>query len=99
MRRILTPRGTLVPNSGRGGAWIGPLGRIARARLLSVVTRQRLRPFTSLGRRSDLLALAEMLANGEITPFTDRRYALADAADALRQVATGHARGKVVVTP
>lgn len=99
MRRILTPRGTLIPNSGRGGAWIGPLGRIVRARLLSAFTRQRLRPFTSLGRRGDLLVLAEMLASGEITPLVDRRYALADAADALRQVATGHTRGKVVVTP
>jgi len=99
MRRILTPTGTLIPNSGRGGPWIGPLGRIARARLLSAVTRQRLRPFTSLGRRTDLLVLADMLASGEITPVVDRRYALADAADALRQVSTGHSRGKLVVTP
>lgn len=99
MRRILTPAGTLIPNSGRGGPWIGPLGRIARARLLSAVTRQRLRPFTSLGRRSDLLVLADMLVSGEIAPVVDRRYALADAADALRQVATGHTRGKLVVTP
>lgn len=99
MRRILTPTGTLIPNSGRGGAWIGPLGRIARARLLSALTRQRLRPFTSLGRRDDLVALAEMLASGEITPVVDRSYALTDAADALRRVATGHTRGKLVVIP
>jgi len=99
MRRILAPHGTLIPNSGHGGPWIGPLGRIARARLLSAFTRQRLRPFTSLGRRDDLVTLADMLSRGDIAPLIDRRHALAEGADALRQVATGHTRGKVVVTP
>ena len=46
VRRALTPTGTLIPNSGRGGRWVGPLGRIVKARARSVFTRQTLRPFT-----------------------------------------------------
>lgn len=98
MRRILAPAGTLIPNSGNGGRWIGPLGRILAARMRSAVTRQRLRPFTSLGTRDDLLALAAMLSSGRITPVIDRTYPLEEAAGALRHVAAGHTRGKVVVT-
>ena len=26
VRRALTPTGTLIPNSGRGGRWVGPVG-------------------------------------------------------------------------
>lgn len=98
VRRALTPTGTLIPNSGHGGRWLGPVGRIIRARLLSTFTRQQLKPFLSVETRQDLLTLANLLAAGQITPVIDRTYALDDAADALRHIAAGHTRGKVVVT-
>jgi NADPH:quinone reductase-like Zn-dependent oxidoreductase len=98
VRRALAPAGTLIPNSGRGGRWLGPLGRIVKARLLSAFTRQRLRPFASVEKRQDLLALADLLATGQVAPVIDRTYPLDHAADALRYVAAGHTRGKVVVT-
>jgi NADPH:quinone reductase-like Zn-dependent oxidoreductase len=98
VRRALTPTGTLIPNSGRGGRWFGPLGRIVKARVLSGFTRQRLKPFTSIGKRQDLLALAGLLTAGQVTPVIDRTYGLDEAADALRYVAAGHTRGKVVIT-
>lgn len=98
VRRVLAPSGILIPNSGHGGRWLGPLGRIAKARILSAFTRQRLRPFTSVEKREDLLALADLLATGEVAPIVDRTYSLDEAADALRSVAAGHTRGKVVIT-
>ena len=98
VRRALTPTGTLIPNSGRGGRWLGPIGRIVKARVLSGFTRQQLRPFTSVEKREDLLTLADLLATGQITPVIDRTYPLDEAADALRYVAAGHTRGKVVIT-
>jgi NADPH:quinone reductase-like Zn-dependent oxidoreductase len=98
VRRALTPTGTLIPNSGRGGRWLGPIGRIVKARVLSGFTRQQLRPFTSIGKRQDLLALADLLATGQVTPVIDRTYPLDGTADALRYVGAGHTRGKVVVT-
>ncbi|MFV0433804.1 MAG: NAD(P)-dependent alcohol dehydrogenase [Leucobacter sp.] len=98
VRRALTPTGTLIPNSGRGGRWLGPLGRIVKARILSGFTRQRLRPFASVEKRQDLLTLAELLAGGQLAPVIDRACPLDEAANALRYVAAGHTRGKVVVT-
>lgn len=97
-RRALTPTGTLIPNSGRGGRWLGPLGRIVKARVLSGFTRQQLRPFASVEKRQDLLTLVDLLATGQVTPSIDRTYLLDEAADALRYVGAGHTRGKVVIT-
>jgi NADPH:quinone reductase-like Zn-dependent oxidoreductase len=98
VRRALTPTGTLIPNSGRGGRWLGPIGRIVKARVLSGFTRQQLKPFTSVEKRQDLLTLADLLATGQVTPVIDRTYPLDEAADALHYVGAGHTRGKVVIT-
>ncbi len=98
VRRALTPTGTLIPNSGRGGRWVGPLGRVVKARTRSLFTRQTLRPFTSFGKRRDLLDLAELLEAAQLTPVIDRTYPLSEAAEALRYVGAGHTRGKVVIT-
>ncbi|MHA7224031.1 NAD(P)-dependent alcohol dehydrogenase [Arthrobacter sp. RHLT1-20] len=98
VRRALTPTGTLIPNSGRGGRWLGPLGRIVKARVLSGFTRQQLKPFLSVEKRQDLLTLADQLATGQVTPVIDRTYPLDEAADALRYVGAGHTRGKVVIS-
>lgn len=98
VRRALTPTGVLIPNCGRGGRRLGPIPRIIKARVLSGFTRQRLKPFTSIGRRQDLLTLADLLTTGQVTPVIDRTYSLAEAAEALRYVGAGHTRGKVVVT-
>jgi NADPH:quinone reductase-like Zn-dependent oxidoreductase len=98
VRRALSPTGTLIPNSGRGGLWVGPLGRIVKARARSLFTRQTLRPFTSVGKRQDLLDLAELLEAAQLAPVIDRTYPLSEAAEALRYVGAGHTRGKVVIT-
>ncbi len=46
----------------------------------------------------DLAVLAELLAARKIVPVIDRKYPLLDAAEAMRYLGTGHARGKVVIT-
>jgi NADPH:quinone reductase-like Zn-dependent oxidoreductase len=97
-RRALTPTGTLIPNSGRGGRRIGPLGRFVKARARSLVTRQTLRPFTSMEKQEDLRTLAAWLEAGDLVPVIDRTYPLSAAADALRYVGAGHTQGKVVIT-
>jgi NADPH:quinone reductase-like Zn-dependent oxidoreductase len=42
--------------------------------------------------------LADLLEQGTIVPAIDRRFDLADAAEAVRYQGEGHPRGKVVVT-
>ena len=46
----------------------------------------------------DLAALGELMGAGKLKPFIDKRYPLADAAEAFRYLQEGHARGKIVVT-
>jgi NADPH:quinone reductase-like Zn-dependent oxidoreductase len=48
--------------------------------------------------REDLLILGELAAAGKIAPVIDRTYPLREAAEAVRYVETGQARGKVVIT-
>jgi NADPH:quinone reductase-like Zn-dependent oxidoreductase len=99
LRRALAPRGTLVITGGEdGGRWLGGIGRNVRAQLLSPFVSQKLTAFVARERRADLLALRDLADSGAITPAIDRTYPLALAAAALRHVADGRARGKVVIS-
>jgi NADPH:quinone reductase-like Zn-dependent oxidoreductase len=46
----------------------------------------------------DLTVLSELLEAGKVRSVVDRRYELSEAADALRYLGEGHARGKVIIT-
>jgi NADPH:quinone reductase-like Zn-dependent oxidoreductase len=100
LRRLLTPTGALAIVGGDGGGrWTGGFFKqILRAPLLSAVTRQRLRPVISKETGEDLRALAGLIEDGVVTPVVDRTYQLIEAPDAIRYLAEGHPRGKVVVT-
>lgn len=90
------PRSVLATR--HGGRWLGRIGRIAKARILSGFTRQHLKPFRSFGKRRDLRTLAELLTTGQVAPVVDGTYPLDETADFLRHVSAGHARGKVVIS-
>lgn len=96
-RRVLEPGGVLVPNSGEGGRIGGSLMRIVAARLLSPFVSQTLRPFLSLSKREDLLALKELIEAGAVAPVVGRVFPLIEAGDALAYVGRRHAQGKTVV--
>lgn len=100
LRRALTTRGTLVITGGEdGGRWLGAtVGRNIRAHLLNPFTRQRLTGFFAPESRADLLVLRDMADSGAITPAIDRSYPLSEAATAVRRLADGLGRGKVVIT-
>jgi NADPH:quinone reductase-like Zn-dependent oxidoreductase len=100
LRRALTPKGTLAVVGGEGGGrWTGGFFRqILRAPLLSLFVGQRLRPVVSTEPLEDLLALKELVEAGTVTPVIDRTYPLVEAPDAIRYLAEGHARGKIVIT-
>lgn len=97
-RRVLTRHGTLIPNSGEGGRWIGSIGRILRAWIVTPFVSQKLRPFLSLAKRKDLLVLAELIDAGDVTPVVGMTYSLSDTGAAIRHAGSGHTRGKVIVT-
>lgn len=97
LRRALTATGTLLISHGAGGRWLGPMGTILRAVTTSGFTSQRLRTFEATTTKEDLLALTELVEAGKVRPMIDRTYPLSEAAEAVRYVEDGHARGKVVI--
>jgi NADPH:quinone reductase-like Zn-dependent oxidoreductase len=99
LRSALTERGTAVLSAGHGNRVFGPLGRIARATALSLVTRQRLRPLVAMFSAADLDVLAGLADEGSLTPAIDRTYPLSASLEAVRHLGLEHARGTIVVVP
>jgi len=100
LRRALTPKGTLVIVGGDGGGhWTGGFFRgMLRAPLVSLFVGQKLGGLNSKVKQEDLVALKELIEAGKVTPVIDRTYPLIEAPDAIRYLAEGHARGKIVIT-
>ena len=96
-RRVLQPDGTLVLSGGAGGRWIGPLGTMATALVLSRFVSQQYRAFLARPNSGDLETLADRIDAGEVTPVIDRSYPLAEVPTAIDYLETGHARGKVTI--
>ena len=98
LRRALTANGTLVIVGGEGGGrWIGGIDRQLRALAWSPFLRQRLTSFIANERSVDLDRLTGLIDAGTVTPSVDRVYPLAEAADAMRHLEAGHARGKIAL--
>ncbi|HEX6711706.1 MAG TPA: NAD(P)-dependent alcohol dehydrogenase [Rubrobacter sp.] len=99
LRRALTPQGTLVLVGGEGGGhWLGGFQRQIFAPLRSRFSEQKLLGLVSKERHQDLLTLKDLIEAGKLTPVIDRTYPLSEAPQAIRYLAQGHARGKVVLT-
>jgi NADPH:quinone reductase-like Zn-dependent oxidoreductase len=81
-----------------GGGFARTLQVMSIGSALSVFSRKKLRFYIAAPNKEDLVLLRDMLEEGKIAPVIDRRYPLSDAAEAIRYLAAGHARGKVVVT-
>jgi NADPH:quinone reductase-like Zn-dependent oxidoreductase len=98
LRRALAPRGTLVIVGGESAGAVLRMGRQLRAVALSPFVRQRLTIFIATQRHTDLETLGALIEAGKVTPVVGAAYALEHAADALRHLEAGHARGKIAVT-
>jgi len=94
-RRALAPNGTLLSNGG--GHAGGALGRMIRLMIVSMFVRQQGKPAPKIENRADLLVLRELVEAGKVRPVIDGSYPLRETPRAIDHVATGHARGTVVV--
>lgn len=100
LRRVLAPEGriVLVGGGGRGGHRLGRwLIRAGVAMLASRLSRRDLRFCMSRLSVEDLAMLAALVEEGKLKPVIDRHYSLEDVPAAMRYVAEGHARGKVII--
>jgi NADPH:quinone reductase-like Zn-dependent oxidoreductase len=98
-KRVMTPNGVYVMiGSTDPGHWFGWLVGPVEAWLLSPFTSQKFGMILADLNKEDLGTLATLMESGKVTPVIDRTYKLSEAAEALRYLEKGHARGKVVVT-
>ena len=95
VRRALTPTGTLISNGGGHAA--GKLSRTIRTMLVSKFVRQQASPTVKLENLDDLLALKALVEAGSVTPVIDSTYPLRATAAALTRIASGRARGTIVI--
>jgi NADPH:quinone reductase-like Zn-dependent oxidoreductase len=94
-KRALTPHGIYVMAGGSMaqifqamliGSWMSETG----GRMMGGVSAKR--------SQKDLVFIRELVEAGKIVPVIDKRYPLSEAAEALRYLGEGHARGKIVIT-
>jgi NADPH:quinone reductase-like Zn-dependent oxidoreductase len=95
----MTPNGALVLVGGErgGGRVFGGFDRQMRAPLVSMFGGQKLRGLVAKEKAEDLESLTGLIESGAVTPVIDRTFVLAEAPDAIRYLAEGHATGKVAV--
>ena len=92
--RALNPGGIVVALGGSlsqffQGVLLGPL--------VSRLGRKKVRSFIAKMNQADLLLLKELLEVGKVVPVIEKCYPLSETAEAIRYLAKGHARGKVVI--
>jgi len=66
--------------------------------VLSKFVRQTLRAQFPAEREGDLRVLKNLIEDGRITPVIDKTFPLSEAADAIRYIEAGRARGKILLT-
>jgi NADPH:quinone reductase-like Zn-dependent oxidoreductase len=95
LREHLAVGGSLVLVGGEnGGPLLGGFDRQLRAPIVGAFTRQKMRGLIAFVRAEDLRELASL----GVQPAIDRTYPLAEAAEAVRRLERGEARGKIVIT-
>ena len=98
-KRVLKPNGIFVMlGSTAPGHWFGWLKLPLEAWILSPFMSQKFGMMLAELNRDDLAVMAELMQSGKVTPVIDRTYKLSEAAEALRYLERGHARGKVVLS-
>ena len=101
MRSVLAPAGTLVGIGGVKGkeaTWgFYILGGMFQKLAIAPFTDQQFESFMAEVLAADLEYVAQLMAQGKVRSVIDRRYPLAQAADAMRYQREGHARGKVII--
>ena len=97
-RRVLEPTGRMVLVGGPKGNWVAPLWPPLKAAMLSPFIDQNIGMMLAVLNAEDLEYLAGLMASERLTARIDRRFSLADTAEALRYLETRRARGKVIIS-
>ena len=94
-KRALTPKGIYVM---AGGSTAQIFQAMLMGSRMSETGGRKMGGVSAKIDQKDLVILKELLEAGKVAPVIDRCYPLNEAAEALRYLGAGHARGKVVIT-
>ena len=102
LRASLASGGTLVLAGDSSGVkpvfGMGFVLGMFKALAISKFTKHNIPPFLAKRSKEDLIALSELIESGKVKPVIDRKYPMAQVAEAVTYLEAGHARGKVVIT-
>jgi NADPH:quinone reductase-like Zn-dependent oxidoreductase len=99
LRRILTPKGTLViVGAETDGRFAGGMSRIFLAPLLSMFVAQRLIPLVSGEPTATLDAVRELVDTGALRPRIGRVWPLEQASEAVAELTDRQVTGRIVVS-
>lgn len=102
LRTALESDGTLVQAGDSPGVkpvfGMGIIFGMLRTLAISKFSKQNIPAFLARRSKSDLIALSDLIESGKVRPIIDRRYPMAQVAQAVTYLEAGHARGKVVIT-
>ncbi len=90
-KRILSPGGIYVIAGGS-------FARMLQLMFMSMTGAKNMKSMLANVNQKDLLIILELIKEGKVKPIIDKRYPLSEAAEAVRYLEEGHARGKIVVT-
>ena len=96
-RRVLKPGGRMVIVGGEKGDWIAPLKTPLKTVMLAPFVDEQIGTMLAELNSQDLEYLVGLMADGQLTTQIDRRFPLAETADALRYLETMRAQGKVII--
>jgi NADPH:quinone reductase-like Zn-dependent oxidoreductase len=94
-KRALTPKGIYVM---AGGSMAQIFQAMLMGSWMSETGGKKMGGVSAKVDQKDLGLVKELIEAGKVKPVIDRRYPLSEAAEALRYLGAGHARGKVVIT-
>ncbi len=99
-RCVLNPKGIYVgAGIGPGRSMISFLVRAALAApVLSRFVTQKFVIFIARINKEDLTVMRDLMERKKVTPVIEKRYRLSEVPEAIRYLATGHARAKLVIT-
>lgn len=93
--RALKPGGRYVIVGGDGKQLVDAM---FFGRLMFAFSAKTLEIWNAKPTKADLQTLAELIESGQLRTFIDRKYPLIQMPEAMRYLAQGHARAKVVIT-
>jgi NADPH:quinone reductase-like Zn-dependent oxidoreductase len=94
-KRALSPKGIYIM---AGGSMAQIFQSMLMGSMMSETGGRKLAGVSAKRNQNDLVFIKELFEAGKVRSVMDRRYPLSEAAEALRYLGAGHARGKVVIS-